>query len=521
HVGEGENWVSYVMVSPDGNLLAASISTYLCDVIGDSYSFIWDLKTDVLLHQLDGESFSAFSQDGSRLIDVSRMSTRKVEWQIATGEVLVTEDFVQYEHPQRLSSDGRRLLTYAENSPLKIFDVETGILLHSVDVMEIGPVQEAYLDGNNQILIIFGQNKVYAYDLRRNVGVEDYSYGEWFRQSLFFFPDGEKYIEIHDAVMELKDVQSRAVFASTGGFIAGIEALTFSPDGHWLVAGGENGEVTVWDLNTQDFFVLKMEEDDFGPYPDKLVFDPTGSFLAVLDVHGTVIVWDILARTHIKFGASTAFIDLGFSESQELFLIEAADQDWSVWRWAYGQALENPLEKMRVEPQEFVVFNRLSFEEKANYQSVIYENKNYEDFLLLWDPNNLNLLFQHSLGFVDMRQTAYTARANLIAMKENGAFEVDLWDVSLLERVKTIANEYGELDRIRFQPHGNLLVWSLYHRYCGLKEQLVQIYNLDTQQVKNLYTHHTGNVYGLDISPDGRILATGSSDGTIRLWQLP
>jgi WD40 repeat protein len=34
------------------------------------------------------------------------------------------------------------------------------------------------------------------------------------------------------------------------------------------------------------------------------------------------------------------------------------------------------------------------------------------------------------------------------------------------------------------------------------------------------HSAHTDRVYGLDFSSDGRLLASGSWDGTIRLWDV-
>ncbi|MYI95037.1 WD40 repeat domain-containing protein [Candidatus Poribacteria bacterium] len=48
----------------------------------------------------------------------------------------------------------------------------------------------------------------------------------------------------------------------------------------------------------------------------------------------------------------------------------------------------------------------------------------------------------------------------------------------------------------------------------------IWLYAAHTGKVLDLLTGHTGGVSSIDFSPDGKILASGSSDGTIRLWDV-
>ncbi|CAO3695649.1 unnamed protein product [Rhizopus stolonifer] len=55
---------------------------------------------------------------------------------------------------------------------------------------------------------------------------------------------------------------------------------------------------------------------------------------------------------------------------------------------------------------------------------------------------------------------------------------------------------------------------------AGSDEDLwVRIYDFNTSQVKDVYKGHHGPIHTVSYSPDGQLYATGSEDGTIRLWQ--
>jgi serine-threonine kinase receptor-associated protein len=54
----------------------------------------------------------------------------------------------------------------------------------------------------------------------------------------------------------------------------------------------------------------------------------------------------------------------------------------------------------------------------------------------------------------------------------------------------------------------------------GRSEQWVRVYDLDTCEELNVLKGHHGPVWSTSFSPDGKLCATGSEDGTIKLWKV-
>jgi WD40 repeat protein len=95
-----------------------------------------------------------------------------------------------------------------------------------------------------------------------------------------------------------------------------------------------------------------------------------------------------------------------------------------------------------------------------------------------------------------------------------GSFEKNakLFDYKTVKIINLQAHTKSTL-AVAYSPNGKLLA-------TGSLDETIYLWNTDNYKVIDTLKGHGGNIYCVTFSPDGKFLASASNDNTVRLWDL-
>jgi WD40 repeat protein len=91
--------------------------------------------------------------------------------------------------------------------------------------------------------------------------------------------------------------------------------------------------------------------------------------------------------------------------------------------------------------------------------------------------------------------------------------EIKLWEVATGSLVRTLSGHTNWVNSVAFSPDGRLLA-------SGSSDRTIKLWEVATGSLVRTLSGHTNWVRSVAFSPDGRLLASGSDDKTIKLWEV-
>lgn len=285
-----------------------------------------------------------------------------------------------------------------------------------------------------------------------------------------------------------------------------VNALAYFNDGHRLASAAWDGTVRIWDPDATG-----RASRIIRPRVGTLTALATGKggMLAVGAVDGSVRIWDL---SRPKAGPMSA---LGLNESVTILAftldgrtLAGASADGLIQLWENGAPEGPPMELPDVNGQ----VSALAFNADATRLAIGTERGTVG----LWDRSTPDTPPRILGGHADeVTAIDFTANERWLA---TGAKDktIRVWDLDEPDNPsKVLTGHSGVVNHVAFAPDGRTLA-------SGSADQTIRLWNLDNANSAVLILRgHEGGINDLAYAPDGHTLASASNDQLIRLWDLP
>jgi WD40 repeat protein len=320
---------------------------------------------------------------------------------------------------------------------------------------------------------------------------------------------------------------------SSGDAISPIEFINFSPDGRLLAAGSkEHWDIRLWDVAMRKT-IRRLEHDLLSA----VQFSPDGSRLATAAcTDSQVRIWEVVGGKELRRIPSDKGVNsinrMAWSgDGKVLATWSRKDRLLRLWNLDTGKQLREWSAGIRVES--------LAFSPDSKILAAFGEEQQLPQFahILLWAIDTgrplRSLKVPVEPPYLSSDDTARIAFSpdgrTLVAGTRNAEASIYAWETAS-GRLRFTLKHGEDVACLAFSPDGKLLAAvnniNVYRHYLegpeslGLKVLLprVHLWDLVAEKEIQVLKSDRGAVCTLAFSPDGKLLATGSNDTTVLLW---
>ena len=568
---ETKIWMNSVTFSPNSNLLA--IWSENEDMIK-----LWDIKSRKEISILSGHGPVAFSPDGNLLASKSKDGIKL--WDVKTYKEITVLKGVEF----TLSSDGNLLAIWSfEEGEVKLWDIKShkevalldgcGPVVFSPDSKLLASAKDSTKDKDEvklwdvktfkeiitfkgeqrpdefspdgSVLAIWGMGGVNLWDMKtykKIATLEEY-------QSVTFSPDGSLLADARfpGIAVLLWDTRIRKEIANFEWY----GNAAFSPDGRllaiWGGSGGDRSGVKLWDVKNRKENATINKFSDLGG--GSVAFSPNGKLLAS-GGNDTVTLWNVNNNKEVdifKGESWRASASFAFSPDGNMIAIGSGGTPW------------------HVEDTTVRLWDIKNHKKIANFggdAGDIYSVAFSPDGKLLASASLVNMvniwdvksgkeiaILKGGSGINTGRSVAFSPNGSMLASgAEDGT--VKLWNVKTFREITTIkGNLKHPVGTVVFSPDGLILasesddgikLWDVktYNEITEIKGTNIAAFSPDgkilasgagkeiklwnVKSLKEIATlkGHLDEVISVAFNYDGSLLASGSGDGTVLLWDM-
>jgi WD40 repeat protein len=240
--------------------------------------------------------------------------------------------------------------------------------------------------------------------------------------------------------------------------------------------------------------------------PDAVTFSPDGRFIVSASQDGTLKLWDVATGALIRSIIRTArdgqvvrgLSSVAFSYDSKYVLSAGEDKTpklWDVVTGKFVRGFEGHSEGIRS-----VAFSR-------DGRRLL--TASWDKTMKLWD-----LATGRSIRTIEMYKDVWSVAYSpdgRFALSANFDKTLTLWDLASGAAIRVFEGHTNEVRSVAFSPNGRLAV-------SGSADSTLKLWDVTTGSIIRSFVGHASAVGSVAFSPNGRRILSGSQDGTVKLW---
>jgi len=505
----------------------------------DGKARIWDAATGaerltitVMADPPTGSAFyfdvigdAAWSPQGDQIVTAAADKTARV-WDATTGMVL----HILGGHTGPLtgvtwSPEGTQLATSSRDGAVRVWDLATGEVLRLLSNHK-GIVRSVAWSPNGRRLATAGEDGTVRV-WRASTGIEEFVFrGATAVWHVVWAPDSQR-LAIKGArvwVLDFFNEPSRRLY---GNDIGESRCAMWSPDGKYILTHSD-ATAWLWDVG-REHSIQTFKNSRYFHQP----WSPDGARIVTSDEEGPPRIWDVKtgkALIELQPPSSHAFIAAWSPDGARIGASLAPNSQVAVWEAVTGEVLvvtpeiENGglLYGPMWSPQGDYFATGAIYAgydtparvwDAATGQALMtLESHNGESTLANWSPDGQRLAITYEDGAIKIWDVSALYQTSDAAVSSSNLHKVPTTRATAGQMILTCSGHVGRAWWVSWSPNGKRLA-------SGGADNTVRVWDATTGE--ELYQFQTpSQVLTLDWSPDGKYLVAGGRYTTPMLWRV-
>jgi RNA polymerase sigma factor (sigma-70 family) len=277
-------------------------------------------------------------------------------------------------------------------------------------------------------------------------------------------------------------------------------SLAFSRDGHTLAVAPEDGTLHLLDAESGTRRLPPLRHRAGSRH---LTFSPDGTTIAAGgETNGPIELWDTATGKHLR-KVPTKDYKLAFSPDGKWFASAGRGGEVTLWDQATGTAKDAlPLPP----PAKYFRPVCLAFSRDGKLLAAGGDGRP----VIVWDFAARKELHRLPVGWATA--LLFSPDGRVLGTSANST--IRLWDLKTGRELHPREGHAGEVNGVAVSADGRVVASGSWEDYT------VRLWDRETGRQRRVLAGHTDYVRAIAPSPDGKTLFSGSGDGTIRQWDL-